>query len=81
MKKNPLKEEIKTFDSMKDKLLADYYGKYVIIHDSKFVDSFDTFDTAAREAIKQFGNGPYLIRQVTERPPMSMPTSVAFPCL
>lgn len=76
-----LKKEIETFDAMKDKLLADYLGKYVLIHDSSFVGSYDTFDTAAREAISQFGNGPYLIREVTDRPPMTMPASVAFPCL
>ena len=76
-----LKKEIETFEAMKEKLLADYYGKYVIIQDGKFIDSFDTFDNAAREAIRQFGNGPYLIRQVSERPPMTMPASVAFPCL
>ena len=76
-----LKKEIETFEAMKKKLLVDYYGKYVLIHDGEFVDSFDTFDTAARKAISEFGNGPYLIRQVTDRKPMSMPASVAFPCL
>ena len=76
-----LQTEIETFESMKDKLLADYLGKYVLIHGSVFVGSYDTFDTAAREAISQFGNGPYLIREVSDRPPMTMPASVAYPCL
>ncbi len=73
-----LEKDIEAFNSMKKDLLANHNGKYVIFYGGKFVGAFDTLDNAAREAIKQFGNGPYLIRQVGREPTMTMPASVAF---
>ena len=71
-------EEIAAFESMKDQLIAHHFGKYVIFKNQQLIGCFDTFDAAAREAIKLFGTGPYLIRQVIEQPVMSMPASVAY---
>ena len=63
---------------MKEDLLKHHLGKYVLIHGNQFISSFDSFDNAAKEAIKQFGTGPYLIRQVGKDPVMTMPASVAY---
>jgi len=73
-----LEKDIEAFHKMKDELLANHNGKFVIFHGGKFIGAFDTLDNAAREAIKQFGNKPYLIRQVGKDPTMTMPASVAF---
>ena len=52
-------------------------GKWVIYHDGTRIDAFDTFEAAATEAVRRFGRGPYLIRQVGA-PEFVMPASVAF---
>ena len=73
-----LRQNIEAFDGQADWLVEHHNGKFVIFRDAKFVDSFDTFDTAAREAIRRFGQGPYLIRQVGFPREFPMPASVAF---
>jgi len=73
-----LQPEIDAYERMKDDLLKHYAGKYVIIKDQQFRGSFDTFDAAARDAINHFGQGPYLIRKVSELSVMPMPASVAY---
>lgn len=78
MNTQTLKPEIEAFERMKSILLEHHAGKYIIIKDQQLKGSFDTFDTAAREAIKLFGRGPYLIRKVSNDPVMPMPASVAY---
>jgi len=73
-----LKKEIHAFEQMKPTLLKHHMGKFVIIHDEKLVGAYDTFDAAAKEAIKQFGKGPYLIREVGSEPSKNLPASVAY---
>lgn len=41
-----------------------HLGKFAVFYNKELVDTFDSFDNAAEEAIKRFGKGPYLIRQV-----------------
>jgi len=79
MGKKVLGKELAIYKKMRPELLKHHMGKHVVIHGDTFAGAFDTFDTAAREAISQFGDGPYLIREVTEiEPRMPMPASVAF---
>lgn len=74
-----IKKEIAAFERQLPVLLEHHLGKYVVFHDEKFVGAFDTFDNAAAEAVRKFGLGPYLIRQVLkERPVFVVPASVAY---
>ena len=73
-----LQRNIREFNAKLDWLERHHRAKWVIFRDASFVDAFDTFDTAAREAIKRFGTGPYLIRQVGRQSTMRIPASVAF---
>jgi len=67
-----LETEIKAFETMKEELERHYRGKFVIFHGTEFVGAFDTFNSAAAEAVRRFGHGPYLIRQVgVTTPPIS----------
>jgi hypothetical protein len=72
-----LDREIETFNRMKADLEQHHNGKFVVIRDSDLIDAFDTFDAAAGEAVRRFGRGPYLIRQVGALPPV-LPASVLF---
>ena len=73
-----LRRNMEAFDAKTEWLSEHHHGKYVVYHDATFVDAFDTFDAAAREAIKRFGQGPYLIRQVGRSREFPMPASVAY---
>ena len=73
-----LDDNIKTFNNMSDELNLHHAGKFVLIYNSNFVASYDSFDNAAKDAVKKFGRGPYLIRQVGAPTEMPMPASVAY---
>lgn len=72
-----LAREIAAFESMQNELEQNYMGKWVLFHDSDFIGSFDTLERTAEEAVRKFGRGPYLIRQVGALP-MVMPASVMY---
>ena len=80
MTKTPrtLDYNIRTFDNMSDELNQHHAGKFVLVYDGNFIASYDNFDNAAKEAVKRFGRGPYLIRQVGAPTGMPMPASVAY---
>ena len=61
---------------MRETLEQHHLHKFVVFHDAQFVDSFDSFHNAACEAVRRFGRGPYLIRQVGAPRRMAMPASV-----
>ena len=74
-----LETEIRTFEEKRAELEEHHFGKFVVIVGDKVIGTWDTIDAAATEAVKQFGRGPYLIRQIGEKP-LTLPASVfAFP--
>jgi hypothetical protein len=52
-------------------------GNWVLIHQEKLVNIFDTSEEAAAEAVRRFGRGPFLIRQIGA-PPMVLPASLMY---
>ena len=73
-----LDNDIKKFCEMSDELNQYHADKFILVFEGRFISSFDTFDNAARYAVKNFGKGPYLIRQVGAPTEMSMPASVKY---
>lgn len=74
---NILEVEIRTFEKMRVQLEKTYPNKFVVIKGDMLVGAWDTLDAAAAEAVRRFGRGPYLIRQVGAPPPV-IPASVLF---
>jgi hypothetical protein len=72
-----LDREIAAFDAMRGELESHSLGKWVVFYDQKLIGLFESFEAAAEEAVKNFGSGPYLIRQVGE-PPVTLPASVMY---
>ena len=72
-----LAQELNAFERRREELEKNYPGKFVVFKGSDFVGAWDTLDAAAAEAVRQFGRGPYLIRQVGALPP-NLPASVLF---
>jgi len=72
-----LSKEIKAYEKMREDLESKHTGKWVLIQDEKLVGVFESFESAAEEAVRLFGKGPYLIRQVGA-PPIVLPASVMY---
>ena len=53
---------------MRDDLEASHKGEWVLVHDQKLIDTYETFQKAAAVASRQFGRRPYLIRRIGEGP-------------
>ena len=63
-----LQREIDAYERMRDRLEADCLRQWVVVHDEELVGAYESFEDAAMDAVKRFGRGPYLIRQVGVRP-------------
>lgn len=72
-----LDKEIAAFEKMRPDLEKDHLGKFVLIKHSKLVGVFESLERAADAAVRQFGRGPYLLRQVGA-PPVTLPASVMY---
>ena len=72
-----LSEEIAAYEKMRDLLETDYFGKWVIVRDGQLAGAYDDFQEVAADAVRRFGRGPYLIRQVGASP-KRLPSSLQF---
>jgi hypothetical protein len=72
-----LERELATFERERKHLEQEHLGKFVLIRGDQIIGTFDTFDAAADEALRQFGQGPYLIRRIGEEA-MALPPALAY---
>ena len=72
-----LSRQIAAYEEMRAVLESDHFGKWVIFRNEELVGTYESFEAAAEDATRQFGRGPYLIRQVGA-PPMTLPASVLY---
>ena len=72
-----LTKELEAYERMRNSLETEHIGKWVVVHDEVIVGYYDSFEDAAAEAVKKFGRGPYLIRQIGEGP-IKLPASVLY---
>ena len=73
-----LDTEIEAYERLRPDLEVQHTGKWVLVHDGQLINTFNDFEAAASEAVRSFGRGPYLIRQVGA-PPVTLPASVMYP--
>ena len=67
-----LSRDIAAYERMRDVLEADHIFEWVVVHDEQLVGTYGDFQAAAEDAVRRFGRGPYLIRQIGE-PPLNLP--------
>ena len=72
-----LSSQIAAYEEMRDVLEVDHFGKWVVFYGGDLVDTYESSEEAAVDAVRRFGRGPYLIRQVGA-PPVRLPASVWF---
>lgn len=63
-----LDQEIATYERLRASLEAEHHSKWAVIHGETYVGAYPTFDEAVREAVRRFGRGPYLIREIGAPP-------------
>jgi hypothetical protein len=72
-----LDQEISAYEGMRSELEAHHMGKWVLVHDLSLAGVYDSFEAVAADAVRRFGRGPYLIRQIGA-PPVTLPASVMY---
>lgn len=70
-------KDIKEYNKMREDLEIRHMGKWVLIHDCNLIKVYDSFESAAEDAVAKFGKGPFLIRQVGA-PPITLSASVMY---
>ncbi len=72
-----IQDEIEAFKAMQSRLEAESMGQWVVICNRQLIDVYPTFEIAAADAVRRFGFGPFLIRQIGA-PPVTLPASVMY---
>jgi hypothetical protein len=65
MSSGALSAELETYARHKQELMGSASGKFVLIHGAQVVGTYDTEQDAIAEGYRQFGNVPFLVKQVT----------------
>jgi hypothetical protein len=72
-----LDTELAVYEGMRGDLEAHHMGAWVLVHNQQLVATYDSFESAAKDAVAKFGRGPHLIRQIGA-PPLVLPASVMY---
>ena len=72
-----LDKDITAYEARREELETQHMGKWVIFFAAEMVGLYDSFESAAEEAVRKFGRGPYLIRQIGAHP-ITLPASVMY---
>lgn len=72
-----MKSNIEAYQAMQQELEDKHMGKWVLFHSNALIAVYDSFEKTAEDAVKRFGRGPYLIRQIGA-PSVTLPASVMF---
>lgn len=59
-----LDNELRTYKKHREELLGTAEGKYVLIHNDQVVGVFESKMDAISQGYRQFGNVPFLVKQV-----------------
>lgn len=72
-----LNAEIEAYETMRLDLESKHTGEWVLLKDRKLVNFYESFELAAQDAVRLYGRGPFLIRQVGA-PPVTFPASLMY---
>jgi hypothetical protein len=61
-----LEAELKTYEEHKPELLARARGQYVLIKGSQVVETFTSEEDALKRGYQDFGNQPFLVKQIAD---------------
>ena len=61
-----LDEELGTYERHRSDLLRESEGKFVLVKGATVVDVYESQEDALRRGYREFGNEPFLVKQVVE---------------
>jgi hypothetical protein len=61
-----LEEELKTFEAHRTELLGRAKGQFVLIKGNRIVDTFVSQEDALKRGYQEFGNSPFLVKQILD---------------
>jgi hypothetical protein len=61
-----LEKELAAYEAAKPSLLPQELGRFVLVRDGQVIDTFAAKLDAIRAGYRQFGNVPFLVKQVLE---------------
>lgn len=64
MTQDNLKEELKTYEDNKEKLVAESEGKYVLISGKKVLSTWETYEDALQAGYTACGLKPFLVKKI-----------------
>ena len=56
--------EIAAYERMQSDLEREHMGKWVVVHDEQLIGAYEDFWDAHEVAVRRFGRGPCLVREV-----------------
>jgi len=59
-----LTQELETYNTQREKLLATAEGKFVLIHGSEVIGTYAAEQDAIAEGYRKLGNVPFLVKKV-----------------
>lgn len=59
-----LSDDIAFYEERRQEIEADHLSSWIVVHNRKVEGFYPSFSDAASDAVRRFGRGPYLIRQV-----------------
>ena len=66
-----LEKELAFYEQHRDELVRDHLDKFVLVKDSGLVGTYSSFEEAYTDAVKRFGVGPVLVKQVLNPEPVA----------
>ena len=72
-----LKPDIDAFEACRESLEANHRGQFVVFYAAAFEGAHDSFHKAAQDAVRRFGDAPFLIRQVGADRTLSLPFTLS----
>lgn len=73
-----LKKQMEAYERMRNDLELEHFGEWVVLYDEELIGTYESFEQAAEDAVRRFGRGPYLIRQIGTAPRLTLPASVQY---
>lgn len=72
MQQKDLKDNFEFVEKNKEKLLEEYFNKYLLVYQKEVVDTFDTYEKAAGEGVRKFGiDENFLVYHLIESEPLN----------
>ena len=62
--KNPLQQELETFERLKDQLLQDE-GKFAVISGKELLGVYSTYDDALQIGYERYNLTPFLVKKIS----------------